>query len=130
MSTVQTTSASRSLAHESSFTFVLIKPTHYDDDGYPIQWFRSALPSNTLACMNSLAEDARRREVLGPGVDLSIETYDETNRRAGPDHPRPAASRRPGARRHRRSAIEPVSSRRRHRPGVSRGRGAGVHRRI
>src|SRR5271166_5037228 len=84
MSTVQTTSASRSLAHESSFTFVLIKPTHYDDDGYPIQWFRSALPSNTLACMNSLAEDARNREVLGPGVDFAIETYDETNRRVLP----------------------------------------------
>ena len=45
-----------SSAPDSLFTFVLVKPTHYDDDGYPIQWFRSALPSNTLACMNSLAE--------------------------------------------------------------------------
>ncbi len=36
MSTVQTTSAPRSLAQELSFTFVLIKPTHYDDEGYPI----------------------------------------------------------------------------------------------
>ena len=26
------------------FHLVLIKPTHYDDDGYPIQWFRSAIP--------------------------------------------------------------------------------------
>src|SRR5260370_30746380 len=66
---------------DSLFTFVLIKPTHYDDDGYPIQWYRSALPSNTLACMYSLAEDARRREVLGSGVAFQIETYDETNRR-------------------------------------------------
>ena len=32
------------------FHFVMIKPTHYDDDGYPIQWLRSAIPSNTLAC--------------------------------------------------------------------------------
>src|SRR5208337_1875255 len=70
MNAVQTTSASRSMAHETSFTFVLIKPTHYDDQGYPIQWFRSALPSNTLACMYSLAEDARRREVLGSGADF------------------------------------------------------------
>ncbi len=84
MSTVQTTSAPRSLAQESSFTFVLIKPTHYDDEGYPIQWFRSVMPSNTLACMYSLAEDARRREVLGPGVDIAIETYDKTNRRVEP----------------------------------------------
>ncbi len=42
------------------------------------------MPSNTLACMYSLAEDARRREVLGPGVDFAIETYDETNRRVEP----------------------------------------------
>ena len=44
----------------------MIKPTHYDDDGYPIQWVRSAIPSNTLACLNGLAEDAQRRKVLGP----------------------------------------------------------------
>ncbi|WP_113887919.1 B12-binding domain-containing radical SAM protein [Roseiarcus fermentans] len=68
----------------AKFTFVLIKPTHYDDRGYPIQWFRSALPSNTLACMNSLAEDARDREVLGANVDFAIETFDETNRRIRP----------------------------------------------
>jgi hypothetical protein len=67
------------------FHFVMIKPTHYDDDGYPIQWFRSAIPSNTLACLNGLAEDARRREVLGPGVDIRLDTYDETNRRVRPD---------------------------------------------
>ena len=71
-------------ATDSLFTFVLIKPTHYDDDGYPIQWFRSALPSNTLACMNSLADDASRREVLGPGVAIELDTYDETNRRVVP----------------------------------------------
>ena len=66
------------------FTFVLVKPTHYDDNGYPIQWYRSALPSNTLACMYSLAEDARKREALGPGVAIEIDTYDETNRRVVP----------------------------------------------
>ncbi len=53
-------------ARSDLFHFVMIKPTHYDDDGYPIQWFRSAIPSNTLACLNALAEDAREREVLGP----------------------------------------------------------------
>src|SRR3974390_368662 len=66
------------------FHFVLIKPTHYDDDGYPIQWLRSAIPSNTPACLNALAEDARRREVLGTGVELRLHTYDETNRRVKP----------------------------------------------
>ena len=47
------------------FHFVMIKPTHYDDDGYPIQWLRSAIPSNTLACLNALAEDASRRAGAG-----------------------------------------------------------------
>src|ERR1700726_3185112 len=67
------------------FHFVMIKPTHYDDDGYPIQWFRSAIPSNTLACLNALAEDARGRNVLGPDVEIRLHTYDETNRRVQPD---------------------------------------------
>src|SRR5262245_65193862 len=69
---------------EAIFHFVMVKPTHYDDDGYPIQWFRSAIPSNTLACLNGLAEDARRRVVLGPGVEFRLHTYDETNRRVKP----------------------------------------------
>src|SRR2546430_9071980 len=67
------------------FHFVMIKPTHYDDDGYPIQWFRSAIPSNTLACLNGLALDAQRRNVLGPDVEFRLHTYDETNRRGRPD---------------------------------------------
>jgi hypothetical protein len=67
------------------FHFVMIKPSHYDDDGYPIQWLRSAIPSNTLACLNALAEDARRREVLGTGVEIRLHTYDETNRRVKPE---------------------------------------------
>ncbi len=66
------------------FHFVMIKPTHYDDDGYPIQWLRSAIPSNTLACLNALALDAARREVLGTGVEIRLHTYDETNRRVKP----------------------------------------------
>src|SRR5688572_32064938 len=67
------------------FHFVMIKPTHYDDDGYPIQWFRSAIPSNTLATRNGLAEDARRRQVLGDDVEIRLHTFDETNRRVRPD---------------------------------------------
>ena len=69
----------------NQFHFVMIKPSHYDDDGYPIQWWRSAIPSNTLACLNGLAEDAQRRAALGPNVVLHLHTYDETNRRVRPD---------------------------------------------
>src|SRR5262245_65404831 len=72
-------------AQQALFHFVMIKPTHYDKDGYPIQWFRSAIPSNTLACLNALAEDACRRNVLGPEVRVELHTYDETNRRVRPD---------------------------------------------
>ena len=67
------------------FHFVMIKPSHYDDDGYPIQWLRSAIPSNTLACLFALAEDARHRHVLGPEIDIRLHTYDETNRRVRPE---------------------------------------------
>jgi len=64
-----------------TFHLVLIRPTHYDDEGYPIQWITSVMPSNSLACINALAEDAARREVLGPGVEFRLQTFDETNRR-------------------------------------------------
>ena len=63
------------------FSLVLIKPTHYDDDGYPIQWLRSAIPSNTLAVLNSLALDCRERRVLGNDVEIDITLIDETNTR-------------------------------------------------
>ena len=62
----------------------MIKPSHYDDEGYPLQWIRSAIPSNTLACLNGLAEDCRKRKVLGETVELKLNTYDETNRRIRP----------------------------------------------
>src|SRR5579883_3061430 len=76
--------AAPSRVGQNVFHLVLIKPTHYDDDGYPIRWVRSAIPSNTLACLNGLAEDARAREVLGPAIDIRLHTYDETNQRVRP----------------------------------------------
>jgi hypothetical protein len=79
------TPASTAGGNANVFHFVMVKPSHYDDDGYPIQWVRSAIPSNTLACLNGLAEDARRRQVLGPDVEIRLHTYDETNRRVRPD---------------------------------------------
>jgi radical SAM superfamily enzyme YgiQ (UPF0313 family) len=66
------------------FSLVLIKPSHYDDDGYVIQWWRSAIPSNTLAVLNGLALDCRDRHVLGPDVEIDIAAFDETNTRIQP----------------------------------------------
>ncbi|MDX1403989.1 MAG: radical SAM protein [Woeseiaceae bacterium] len=63
------------------FHFIMIKPSHYDDDGYVIQFFRSAMPSNTLATMYGLASDCRRRKVLGEDVDIRLTAIDETNKR-------------------------------------------------
>ena len=63
------------------FTIILIKPSHYDDDGYVIQWFRSAMPSNSLAVLNGLALDCVRRRVLGDDVEIEIITIDESNTR-------------------------------------------------
>ena len=41
-------------AKKTKFQLILIKPTHYDDDGYPITWLRSHIPSNTLAALYGL----------------------------------------------------------------------------
>jgi hypothetical protein len=62
-----------------NFRLVLIKPSHYDDDGYVIQWLRSSIPSNTLAALYGLVLDCAKRRVLGEDVELVVEPYDETN---------------------------------------------------
>ena len=60
---------------------MLIKPSHYDDDGYVIQWFRSAMPSNSLAVLYGLALECAEQKVLGDDVELTIHAFDETNTR-------------------------------------------------
>jgi len=60
---------------------VLIKPSHYDDDGYVIQWYRSAVPSNTLAAMYGLTRNIIERRMLGGDVEILVDTFDETNTR-------------------------------------------------
>lgn len=61
------------------FSLVLIKPSHYDDDGYVIQWYRSAIPSNSLAALYGLSLECARDRVLGDNVDIEIHAFDETN---------------------------------------------------
>src|SRR5882672_9462567 len=67
------------------FCLLLVKPSHYDDDGYVIQWFRSAIPSNSLAALYVLARDCAARRVLGADVELIIHPIDETNTRVRPE---------------------------------------------
>ena len=59
------------------FVVELIKPSHYDDDGYVIQWAKSWVPSNSLACLYAIAQDAATRKVLGADVAIEINAYDE-----------------------------------------------------
>ena len=61
------------------FQVVLIKPSHYDDDGYVVQWLRSSIPSNTLATLYGLVAQCREQRVLGDHVDIEITAHDETN---------------------------------------------------
>src|SRR5438067_12280637 len=67
------------------FCLILVKPSHYDDDGYVIQWFRSTIPSNSLAAVFGLARDFAQRHVLGGDVAMEIHPLDETNTRIRPE---------------------------------------------
>ena len=111
----------------TKFHLVLIKPTHYDDDGYPITWLRSHIPSNTLAALYGLGEDCRRRERLGarrrhPDQAVRRDQYAGAPR---PHRGRHQAQRRQGADLPGRRAVQPVPARRRSRPPVPQGRPAG-----
>jgi Radical SAM superfamily len=66
------------------FRLVLIKPSHYDDDGYVIQWYRSAIPSNSLAVLYGLAKNCAEEKRLGEDIELEILGFDETNARIEP----------------------------------------------
>src|SRR3954454_25322507 len=59
------------------FQLILIKPSHYDEQGYVIQWAFSWLMSNTLAVLRGLAIDIPERQVLGPNVAIDPPTIDE-----------------------------------------------------
>src|SRR5215831_14664152 len=63
------------------FDILLIKPSHYDEQGYVIRWLRSTMPSNSLAVLNGLSLGAAERQVLGTGIEISVRAMDETNSR-------------------------------------------------
>ena len=67
------------------FHLFLVKPSHYDDHGYVIQWARSSIPANTLAAVYGLALDCAQRHALGKTVKIEITAWDETNTRIRPE---------------------------------------------
>ena len=60
-------------ARPTRFLLELVKPSHYDDDGYVIQWWRGSVPSNSLSALYGLALDARARQVLGDDVEIEVD---------------------------------------------------------
>ena len=63
-----------------TFRVILIKPSHYDDDGYVIQWWLSTIPSNSLASVYGLLAACAEEQALGPDVAIELEAYDECNK--------------------------------------------------
>jgi radical SAM superfamily enzyme YgiQ (UPF0313 family) len=61
------------------FHVELIKPSHYDDDGYVIQWWRASIPSNSLASLYAIVLDAAERGVLGEAASITQDAWDECN---------------------------------------------------
>ena len=112
------------------FRIILIKPSHYDDDGYVIQWWRSNIPSNSLASVYALfaecAEDKHTR-ARHRRRNRSVRRDQHRHRRQKDHSPHPAGGRR--LHRVRRRAVESVPPRdgpgaavprRRHRGGDRR----------
>src|SRR5271169_2306942 len=75
----------RDISKRRRFLLFLIKPSHYDEAGYVIQWWKSALPSNSLACLFGIAQKCMEDQVLGEDVAIEIFPVDETNTRVRPD---------------------------------------------
>ena len=71
----------RAMTANRRFPLFLLKPSHYDDDGYVIRWWRSMIPANSLAALYGIAADCAERRVLGPEAAIEIEAIDETNTR-------------------------------------------------
>ncbi|MBS0639373.1 MAG: radical SAM protein [Proteobacteria bacterium] len=57
----------------------MIKPSHYDDDGYVIQWWKASIPSNSLASLYAIVQAAAANHPLGPDVSITLDGWDECN---------------------------------------------------
>ena len=82
---MSTPTAKISSSTRQRFCLILVKPSHYDDDGYVIQWFRSVIPSNSLAVLFGLVRDCAERRVLGNNVDIELYAFDESTTRVRPE---------------------------------------------
>ncbi|MBO6758274.1 MAG: B12-binding domain-containing radical SAM protein [Roseibium sp.] len=60
-----------------SFFIEIVKPSHYDDQGYVLQWWKAWIPSNSMACLYAIAQDCAARRVLGEDTEIMVNAYDE-----------------------------------------------------
>lgn len=60
---------------------VYIRPSTYDDDGYVLRFWRGVLPSNTLACLESLTRSVAESGALGPDIEVTVDSFDDTVQR-------------------------------------------------
>ena len=63
----------------------MIKPSHYDDDGYPIQWCVPTFPPIRWPPSTVLPSIARAQGAGRPMSTSASQPYDETNIRIRPD---------------------------------------------
>jgi len=63
------------------FHIEIIKPSHYDDDGYVLQWWKAWIPSNSMACLYAIAQDCSRRNTLGEDTEIVVNAFDEMTMR-------------------------------------------------
>ena len=61
------------------FHIEIIKPSHYDKDGYVIQWWKAWIPSNSMACLYAISQNCAEKRVLGDDVSIEVNAYDEMN---------------------------------------------------
>src|SRR4029434_9788199 len=69
------------ISSQRRFQLILLKPSHYHDDGYVIRWWRTMIPSNSLAAVYGLALDSAQPQAVGPNVVIDIDVIDEPNTR-------------------------------------------------
>jgi hypothetical protein len=62
-----------------TFHVEIIKPSHYDKDGYVIQWWKAWIPSNSMASLYAISRDCAERRILGEDVSIEVDAYDEMN---------------------------------------------------
>ncbi len=62
-----------------TFHVEIVKPSHYDKDGYVIQWWKAWIPSNSMASLYAIAQDCADRNVLGKDVAIEVDAYDDMN---------------------------------------------------